>query len=680
MPRLRYFLFVAVLAGAAAAPAQTSQASDLRAEHRNGQTFLSFKEATSTPAPEGYNVYRSITPIRTKSDLTRATLVGTVPKGSGKNQRAGGMFLLEAGGTPLQPGEGYLFVTATENRAFYYAVTAVTGGQENTSVVVGSRGNSSDPVRETVAPVKPVLQSVTGGSDRRYVHFLPAISNAAVKAQTNRRGRALNYRVYYDASRSGPRSVYVFLHQRAGSYKTAPLPFPPANAVQVFLDDDNPPAVHDLWFGYHEFFAQAAPKGTVRSYTEERILWTLAQVQNDPAVQADKNRVYCIGASFGAMGSLAMGVRYADVFAAVGGLVPAFGLTHSDFSLKADTNALFGTPTQNLPTNLGARIYDLFDYATLVSKLRATGTAPMFFTLGRGDGVTGWTEKPAFFRAAHRARQPMAFYWDLRTHAGTGAWSALETKLFQELTQIRLDRPLPAFSNLTLDDDPGPGDRTKGDLVGTMAGYVTFDPATASETTAKVVLDIGLKNDPTRLDYAKQAIAYTDLTWRRLRKFPVQAGKYYRVQARKKGTTPVLEERVVTPDASGLLTVPMLAVERDMRTVEIEPWPTVPEMHLGGDARIGGVLAVSLSTAKGQFAVITIGGIEGSLKTQWGVWNIMDPIVLWGGATPVSGHLEALARLPNEPRLRGVRALAQALIGSTFENIRISNLARITLR
>ncbi|MFQ5504230.1 MAG: hypothetical protein ACE5F1_05450, partial [Planctomycetota bacterium] len=659
-------------------PAQTGQASGLVAQHRFAQTFLTWKEGTGTPAPDSYHVYRASSQILTPADLANANLVAAVAKGSWFNPRAKRAYLLKDNGTPLKAGEGFLVVTPAAAGRSYYAVVAVTNSKENTAINSSAGGNSSGAVLEALGSPKPVLQlKADGGKSLFYVHFATPVDLQGQLAMTNREGRVFDYWISYDPLTAGPRPVVIIMHPLGGSFLIPRIPWLPANAIQVNLDDTNPPGNQSLWFGHHQDYAKGPPAGKVHDYTERRILWTLKQVLADTSLNPDANRVYAFGLSLGAIGAVGLGVRHPDKFAAVAGISPAFDLQHSDFSLVKEVDDIFGTAAQNLLTSLGPKVYDLHDYPVQLSLLEKVGVAPMLFTMGRADLVTGWTEKPKYFLAARKHRQPGSFYWDLRTHAGIGPWSLIESRLFAELMKVRLDLPYPVLTNLSLDDDPGDGNPLNGTIVGTIGGYATFDPTTPSETATLVKVDVGLKSDPSRLDYATSPTATADLTLRRLRSFAVTAGTYYDVRTRARGKTLIEEERIIVPDAQGLLTVRRLGLSRaTLRTVEFSPRTvTTPELVFGGDRRLGGMLRMYLLAPKGQAAFLMLGTKETSVVTQWGIWRIQDVFPMWGGLVPPDGLVELPLPIPGALYLRGLQLLGQGLGGT-----KLSPLARVTLR
>lgn len=663
-PSLR-FLLPLLLAGGLIAQQQLPV--DVRAEFRNGQTFVTWREIAASPTPTVYRVYRSATPIQRPSDLTTAEVLGEQRAGSYWNARAGRAFRLLDNAAPLQQGEGYLVTTPPTSRTSYYAVTALWNGLENRTLVNAKGGNTVGPVLEAAQAIRPVLQA-TSGIASEYVEFLPDRNNGFVRPHSNRGGRALNFQVVVDRTKSGPRPVVLVFHSRGGTWKTARIDaWLPANAIQIAFDDDNDPYLTSIWFGNHETFPQGPASGQVHDYSERRVLWTLSQILADTSLQADPTRVYAYGYSFGAMAALGLGTRYPDVIAAAGGAVPAFGITHADFALTQDTLQLFGTKAQNLDSSLGEKIWDVFDYPKQVAARGRAGVAPMWFLCGRADTVTGWSEKPAFMRAARDAKQPMRFYWDLRSHTTTDAWTPLEPALFDEMLAVRLDRPYPTFSSPRIDDDAGDGNRLVGRAIGTIGGYIDFDPASVVETSTKVEFDFGLRNDTTRLDNAKVSSVLVDLTLRRVTKMPLRGDTIYTVRTYDKTTQALLEERLTTLDASGLLTVQNLFASKTKRHVVIEVLAAQPPTpFVGGSMVPGGYLELGLLGSATQSGVLFYGLQSGKVPTPWGELAMLDPTIIWGGGLPQPGIVSFGLEIPNSSALRGLKVVTQAMVNSTL--------------
>ena len=211
--------------------------------------------------------------------------------------------------------------------------------------------------------------------------------------------------------------------------------------------------------------------------------------------------------------------------------------------------------------------------------------------------------------------------------------------------------------------------------MGTIGGYVRFDPNSASETSSKVSLDIELRSNSARLDYAKTASAKVDVTWRRLRAFHVQQGRFYRARMIDNATKLVDEDRLLLPDANSLLTLRALGVRRARRRLELEPYSvTFPHLHLGGSALIGETMRFSILNDKAQSALLFLGSVEGKVATPFGDLRVLDPILAWVGVTSTR-HVELQIKTPNDTRLRGFQLLTQGLV-----NLRFTKLAKLRLR
>ena len=84
---------------------------------------------------------------------------------------------------------------------------------------------------------------------------------------------------------------------------------------------------------------------------------------------------------------------------------------------------------------------------------------------GKDSGHTsefGWQDDPRAWAALRDARQPFCAFWS----CGAGG------ELSRLLRAMRWDKSIPAFSNGSLDDNPGCGDPAHGDYYGQINGYV----------------------------------------------------------------------------------------------------------------------------------------------------------------------------------------------------------------
>jgi len=223
-----------------------TQVSQLQAQHRSGQTFLTWAEVTQDSLPEAlsipqlkklksqliedqgiqYFVYRSLRPIYAlkghipiaKVDPLsgwNADYYGVYPKDNHEAFR----YVIEEGPEPLNPGIGLYVHTPQENGSAYYAVTAVIKGNENKAI---SQGNAlSEPVQEKSGQSIPVLQRVTKPELFQYIkhatlHYYVRWENPP---NSNVPGKAIDYLVAIPPNLATPAAVGLHLHAWGGEFK-----------------------------------------------------------------------------------------------------------------------------------------------------------------------------------------------------------------------------------------------------------------------------------------------------------------------------------------------------------------------------------------------------------------------------------------------------------------------------
>ncbi|MCA8962349.1 MAG: hypothetical protein KDC38_17610, partial [Planctomycetes bacterium] len=288
----------------------------------------------------------------------------------------------------------------------------------------------------------------------------------------NRPSRPFNLRVIRNDSFSGLRPVLLKLHARGGNYQLLPDLLHPETVVLSPDDWIGEEPVNTFWYGMNEGFPDTASYGQHLNvdYTVRRVMAELDFVLTEPSFQADADRVYASGSSMGGVGAVFFAYRFPDRFAAAHAIVPKF-----DFSCSADEcwlepengDLLWGSVADNLPTSDGVGVYDRLNLGYLASA-ESDVDRPLITTWnGRNDVVVGWPEKPPTYAVLTGLHQPVSFLWDESEHGGIGGvWGTVMNQRRAELWSYRIGQALPAFSDLSIDDDPGSGDPVDGDLVG----------------------------------------------------------------------------------------------------------------------------------------------------------------------------------------------------------------------
>lgn len=542
----------------------------VQAFHRSGQTFLTWTEGSG----DWFAVYRADHAWTSASDLADEERLVIIPKGSSFNERASAVenqsltYVTREGEVPLSEETGLFVHTTMENADVYYAVAACT---EEGRILdwIGALG----PVAESVAVPVPVLQfvnDVKGTLRKRYVHWAPHSDTPVAQALCNRPSQAFNY-VVWDPSDPEMSGAAVFaLHGGGGSYANA-LPLPNQPQVTVVSPDSYVPGFPegldrswDAWYGYNENVGTGRPlsEGLAIDYTTRRLQW-MAQwlVSSHPDI--DANRLFLRGSSMGGVGTVFSSILLRDTFAAGLAIVPRFDYGAADVFLESfDTfGTRWGTIEDNLLTSDGIGVFDRMDAGYLARSFPEWNFAPVWAFNGRNDTAVGWSEKIPFYDAMNETRHGWAFFWDLRAHGGQApypkAWreNGWEDEIFSWMvSEIRLDQSYPAFSNCSMNNDPGSGDPSDGDLLGTINGYLQWnDP---SEDEGVWAIDLLLHPD------APEDTCVVDVTPRRLQVLRLLPGQ----QARYQAVAPsgdILMEAFCWVDEVGLLTLPRIPVSVD---------------------------------------------------------------------------------------------------------------------
>ena len=269
----------------------------------------------------------------------------------------------------------------------------------------------------------------------------------------------------------------------------------------------------------------------------------------------------------GGVGTVFSSIMLRDIFAAGLAVLPRFDYGADDVFLESfDTfGTRWGAVDDNLPTFDGLGIFDRMDAGFLAREHPEWDFAPVWAFNGRNDTAVGWSEKIPFYETMNDTAHGWSFFWDLRAHGGQTpyprAWreNGWEDVLFDwMIASIRLDQSYPAFSNCSIDDDPGNGQPEGGDPIGTINGYLRWDPASIEDTTSRWSMVISLFGD------VATTPCTVDVTPRRLQQFSLSFGDLVRYQAQSVETEEILVSGTTRVDSHALVTilgVPVLMTE-----------------------------------------------------------------------------------------------------------------------
>ncbi|MBD3267045.1 hypothetical protein GF373_10290, partial [bacterium] len=355
--------------GEAPEPEALPQPENLTIFHRDGQSFLTWAERDDLIG-EQYVVYRHTEAI-TAANLSSAEVLATLPEEScaywTERMRApdyppdsnGGYtslrnYVIQPLGEELADGTGFFVWTAQENQSSYYAVTTLSGGEENQEDFTPE--NTFGPLRERIANPSPVLVwESENGRGRVYTQFMDYAQWNPTYETHQGLTYAYNYFVGLPSQEQCGGTVEepmaLLLHiEGYGSRYQAGDGSHYFCAVELWCDDPR----QSWYYGYsatHDYANREAPvtTGPIINFTEQRVLRAVYDILRDEEYTLDPQRVYAYGHSMGGSGALALGMRYPNVFAAIYASEPMTDYGNSGFWVAEDLEPKWGAGEHNLP-------------------------------------------------------------------------------------------------------------------------------------------------------------------------------------------------------------------------------------------------------------------------------------------------------------------------------------------
>lgn len=564
-------------AGAASAQSPLAVPSEIPSEiqvtARAGQSFITWRELPASGVH--YRVYRSSRVIASGTDLAEADFLGEVDDRSSRNQGrslASGVeytWIITPGGQPLAADQG-LFVYTIETsvpRAAYYAVTKVVANVEDRTVVLGTNATSFG-IFEKAKPPQPVLQN-DQPEGQLWAHWVSERDTPFLPALSPWPSRGFNFH-FQAGSAAGPHGLVVRLHAAGQTYLQAwPQRFEtPADVDGLALSDLSPYTSFSFWYGSQELLPGTPSSSTrVWNYTQQRVLWTVDWMVQRLGASHDPERLYVVGGSMGAIGAMYLLAEYPERFAAALLRNGLYDLKATDYRNPSLFQRLFGDFKLDLETRQGLPILERTNAVFMASR-DPSQEWPVLRTLsGRHDETVGWMSAVGFMRGLAEIGRPAVHYFDERTHNPNGYWRPLERTLLGRTFRTRRDRPSLSFTACSLDDEPGDGTRMDGDQVGTLNGYVDYDPATASATSNKLEFQVFVRDEGV-LDDSPAPRAWAELGPWRTQSFTLAPGEavLYTLLA---GAN-VVDHHLLFADAWGHVRTPLAPLDTSSRTCRFE--------------------------------------------------------------------------------------------------------------
>ena len=268
------------------------------------------------------------------------------------------------------------------------------------------------------------------------------------------------------------------------------------------------------------------------------------------------------GWSSGAIGALFSSIMIWETIAAIFIYCPRVDM--SQWGVKP---TLWGTYQTNLLTNEGYRRNERLNANFLVGANRLNSLPLMFTFCGKIDAI-GWLEKIAFYDSLSANKHGGFHFWSMTDHQQTFYSSPWQPSFpnFSFFTRYRTNLSYPAFSNCSINNNPGNGNPSNGDAIGSINGHLDWnDNIVDLPNTWEITLRLKDLTTTFGSDIAPDS-ATTDVTLRRLQAFSVQPGRAIRWVNRRNNM--VVQQDSFVYD-SGLITIPGVKVYKDSSRLSI---------------------------------------------------------------------------------------------------------------
>jgi len=603
--------------------------TDLQAEHKSGQTFLTWKEPEDIVGDDAptwekfekavldararrnvvYRVYRSDKPIAA-GRLGVTQLVREVPEASScwyilavKNTEHPGPG--RKSGSPLRPGNlvlddtvaryhltddgpampratGLAVITAGEPGTWYYAVTVAVDGKEAVAEFQQGR-NAAGAVEEKPSRFPAIIKQRTRATDPRHtgqspvdlyvcwletplVQFPRPVEIGIPRWLDLPKGSAdSRLGLFVNLATYGTTATEIGDPGWHGARRYVP------GAVTISLAEEG-----TLWAGQHECIGslRGYDDGVVWNYEERRALAAAAWAIEKPDFFIDPERVCVWGQS------AAFCLRYPDRFA----VVMSDGHNAYRNSKEGKKHMWRWGPPGGSKNWAGENYVDYLDIAKYVREnptieLPFHVIAPAYgafpdHTLG-DFGFKPWQE---FLTAMLETKRAFCATW---MDNGFGDTTGFINEM---VPQIRLHQSLPAFSKCSLDarpvcDDPRgeyrPGKydqdfQRHADKFGGINLWQRWDPLRIVDEPDRWAVTIWLASPNKQGRYGSpEGPATTDLTPRRQQKFKANPGGEFSWTATAADGT-VLQSGTIVADKLGLVTIPGIKMTREKVRIEIK--------------------------------------------------------------------------------------------------------------
>jgi pimeloyl-ACP methyl ester carboxylesterase len=316
------------------------------------------------------------------------------------------------------------------------------------------------------------------------------------------------------------------------------------------------PFVYDWWYGYNtNCYSGDVTKGVNINFSERRLLYIIEWAKSE--FNIDENRIYLTGASMGGTGTLNFGLRHPEIFAAIFANVPHTNTGDGVSDHEVWFAGMWGKRSDKVKTSEGINIWDRLNMTAYVSN--PANEIPYVKTVSaRADVAMPWRQIPPFVRAMNDARRGIVSGWGPGVHNLAFEDRPVFERKF-DIYKLAKNVSYPAFSNSSMNDDPGNGDAANGAPMGQMDGG--YDWKILSDEKNLWSAEIKTYDDV-------KTVATTDITPRRLQKLIVKKGIEYNYTNRDHSGN-ILQSGYIEADDTNLLTIKEIKISSESNIITI---------------------------------------------------------------------------------------------------------------
>jgi hypothetical protein len=293
----------------------------------------------------------------------------------------------------------------------------------------------------------------------------------------------------------------------------------------------------------------------------------------------DLKRVFTAGSSMGGSGAPMFAIRYSDRIAWSIGWVGVHDPGNTP-QFTGSYERVYGDRSWGIKFEDDSPAFEYYKDAAYLRKYPEKDIGFITWSNGKNDGAIGWPQAVEFYRAMQDTRRPHIFVWGLSGH---GQRATMPEEAGQRVMpiDIRLGQSLPAFTNCSLDDDPGAAvklgkpievakgkekhkDPYDGDHAGQVNLYLYWETDDIVDTAEKWEITVGLTEN------APKDRCTVDITPRRLQNFDPRPKTPYKWSNSADGNpgAPGQEGKTVA-DKWGLVTIRGIKIGKKASRVSV---------------------------------------------------------------------------------------------------------------